>query len=378
MLDKSRMSDDEWREYWVEYWKTARNEAEGRWGSVLTNLAPQLSPAVDAQGKRHVACPVHGGKDGFRVYKDFESTGGGHCNTCGGFHDGFSLLQWANGWDARTSVEEVMTHLKGGQGKAKPQFKAPPVKTPASNKPDNQSLRNSLNRVWMQTLSMEHRDADPARRYLARRGLSIQAPEGIRFHPSLGYHDGDKMVGYYPAIVAVVMGANGQPVTLHRTYLTREGQKAPVASPKKLMMYPDDRKIVGGAIHLVKHARVLGVAEGIESALAAIQGTGIPTWSTVNALMLESFVPPAGVEQLIVFVDKDKPTKPHPKGHGQEAAMKLVQRAWAMGIKATAIVPKGEIPEGEKSLDWLDILQRDGMSGFPSLASVRLAMLRAA
>ena len=78
---------------------------------------------------------------------------------------------------------------------------------------------------------------------------------------------------------------------------------------------------------------------------------------------------------VIVFSDKDRPSKEHPRGHGQEASIRLVERMWAMGKKAMAITPKGEIPEGEKSLDWLDILNRDGVAGFPSYEAVQRAML---
>lgn len=376
----SGMSDAERRAYWVAYWNSAREGAAGRWGSILSRLAPQLTPAIDANAKRHVPCPVHGGKDGFRMWKDFETTGAGICNSCGSFHDGFALLQWANGWDARTAVDAVTEYLNGGQVQAMPKHVPPPVKSPAQTAAENESLKKSLNKVYMATVSVRHREAGPLRRYLARRGITIEAPDNLRFHPSLGYYDpvAERTTGYYPAIIAVVMGVNGQPVTLHRTYLTPDGFKAEVDSPRKMMMYPDDRELSGGAIRLMPHGRVLGVAEGLETSLAAIQGTRIPTWSTVNATLLEQFVPPPGVEQLIVFVDKDRPTKPHPKGHGQEAGLKLVQRAWAMGIKAAAITPSGEIPEGEKSLDWNDVLKRYGTSGFPSLESVRLSMLRAA
>jgi hypothetical protein len=41
-----------------------------------------------------------------------------------------------------------------------------------------------------------------------------------------------------------------------------------------------------------------------------------------------------------------------------------------MGIKASAIVPAGDIPLGQKSLDWLDILIRDGVLGFPSIQAI--------
>jgi hypothetical protein len=144
------------------------------------------------------------------------------------------------------------------------------------------------------------------------------------------------------------------------------------------MRYPADRQLTGGAIRLVGPGPVLAVAEGLETALAVMEGTGFPVWCAVNAHLMENFVPTGGVGRVLVFADKDRPTNQHPKGHGQEAARNLVLRLWEMGIQATAIVPAGEIPPGQKSLDWLDILNRDGKAGFPSLQNVERAMRRAA
>lgn len=75
---------------------TVQRAASGRWGDVLTALSPNLAPAVEKRG-RHVPCPIHGGRDGFRVFRDFETTGGGICNTCGSFPSGFKLLEWSTG-----------------------------------------------------------------------------------------------------------------------------------------------------------------------------------------------------------------------------------------------------------------------------------------
>ena len=78
--------------------KDIKQQANGYWGDITLALAPQLAQASDNIGK-HVPCPIHGGKDGFRLFKDFKATGGGICNTCGEFTDGYALLQWLNGWD---------------------------------------------------------------------------------------------------------------------------------------------------------------------------------------------------------------------------------------------------------------------------------------
>lgn len=349
--------------------------ARGRWGEILVALAPQLQNAIDRTG-RHVPCPVHGGKDGYRVFKDVEASGGSVCNTCGVFADGFATLMWANGWDFSTALNAVAEYLRTGASSAA-RLAAPKVASVEVGEAD-EKLRQALNRVWNETVPVSDRDAEPARLYLARRGLSIRPPDTLRFHPSLSYYDGEKKIGEFPAIIAMVTGAQGKPVTVHRTYLTTDGKKAPVESPKKLMSYPKNRKLVGGAIRLVDPGPVLAVAEGLETALAVMEGTGLPVWCAVNAYLLEHFEAPPEVRRVIVFADKDRPTAQHPRGHGQEAARQLVQRLWAKGIQASAIVPAGDIPAGQKSLDWLDILNRDGAQAFPSLQSIDARLRKAA
>ncbi|PZP55880.1 MAG: hypothetical protein DI596_10955, partial [Azospira oryzae] len=312
-----------------------RPVARGRWGEILAALAPHLIPALERKG-RHMPCPVHGGRDGYRVFKDVDETGGSVCNTCGVFPDGFATLMWANGWDFPTALRAVAGYLCVGTSTGRPARK---VKPEPQKGEDDEKLRQALNRVWNESIPIMDRDAEPARLYLARRGISIRPPETIRFHPSLAYYDGDKKAaGGYPAIIAMVTGAQGNPVTIHRTYLTPDGKKAPVESPKKLMAYPKDRRIVGGAIRLVEAGSVLAVAEGLETSLAVLEGTGLPVWCAVNAYLLEHLVPPESVRRVIVFADKDRATEQHPRGHGQEAARRLVQRLWEMGIKASAIV----------------------------------------
>src|SRR5471032_2509610 len=64
--------------------------------------------AVGSRGPgMHVACPVHGGRDGFRLYNDYHDTGGGVCNTCGGFRDGFKLLAWIRNYTRKDAVRDV-------------------------------------------------------------------------------------------------------------------------------------------------------------------------------------------------------------------------------------------------------------------------------
>ena len=73
-------------------------------------------------------------------------------------------------------------------------------------------------------------------------------------------------------------------------------------------------------------AGVLGVAEGIGTALAVHCATGMPVWSTINTTMLEGFEIPEGVEMVIVWADKDRSEA------GQRSAQVLKTRLWAAGI----------------------------------------------
>lgn len=352
-----------------------KDDARGRWASILQDLAPTLTDAVGRQG-RHVPCPVHGGRDGFRVFRDVDETGGGVCNTCGYFADGFSLLMWINGWEFGKTIRAVASHLAGVRASH-----IVPRASLVAHRPgpaDDAVRRNRLNRTWRESLPLTHRDAEPARLYLARRGLAVRVPPALRFHPELGYYADNGLVGRYPAILAQLSGQDGDALTLHRTYLTVDGQKAPVEAPRKLMRPPLARELAGGAMRLADPGGRLAVTEGIETALAVLEATGIPAWATGNAHLLETFVPPPGVHQVLVFADKDRPSRQHPLGHGQEAARSLVTRLWAMGIRAGAIAPAADIPEGRKGVDWLDVFNHLGSAGFPALGSVERALTRAA
>lgn len=368
-----------------EFSEAVKRAAHGRWVDILVSLAPHLAEAADRM-PHHVPCPIHGGKDGFRFCREAkrstDETGITICNTCGIHADGWATLMWANSWSFGTAFKEVAHYLgmrvsDGPRATPAVPIIPPKVIDPEQIAVDDAKRRSALQRIANQSLSISHPAAEPARLYLARRGISVAIPDTLRFSTSLPYYaDENTKIGDFPVLIAMVSDKSGKPVTIHRTFLTRDGKKAPVDCPKKLMMYPSDRSVSGGAIRIAgrSDAPIACAAEGIETSLAVLeafqelvnQGT-VSVWCTVTAGLMAQFEPPAGIDQLFVFADKDRPCDQHPKGHGQEAALQLVQRCWASGIKASAVVPKGDIPAGAKSLDWLDILNRDGIAGFPVL-----------
>lgn len=86
-----------------------KEAAAGRWLDVVTSLTSFNSEFFNGQ---HQACPMCGGKDRFRAFKDFNETGGCICNQCGKFADGISLLQRAN----NSSTAEVCIALESFLG----------------------------------------------------------------------------------------------------------------------------------------------------------------------------------------------------------------------------------------------------------------------
>jgi hypothetical protein len=186
----------------------------------------------------------------------------------------------------------------------------------------------------------------PVGQYLVHRGLGklTKAPQALRM-AALPYFDDGREIGRFPVMLAAVTDPNMGMVALHRTYISTGGRKAPVPQPKKLSRTTG--LLAGASIKLFEPTRidgklVLGVAEGIETALGCYLASGIPTWSCMNAGGVRSFDWPQGLQSLIIFADNDA------SGVGQAAGHDLAGRAAAAGIEVRVLVPE---PVGT---DWLD------------------------
>ena len=342
-----------------------RATAKGAWLPILAALAPELREAIAKPGKRHVPCPVHGGQDGFRLFPDAAQSGGGICNSCGAKPDGFALLMWLKGW----GFPEALAAVAGVLGLSGPHATAVVTRIPAPNPPAanrDGKLKALLSQTLRESVPIHHPDAEPLRRYLNRRGLASNLPDwpGLRFHPGMSYRDEDgKPIGQYPVLLALLENG-GKPVTLHRTFLTNDGHKAPVDCPKKMLPVPSDRQLTGAAVRLGQPCLTLGVAEGIETALAIRQATGMTVWPVTTASLLHCFDIPPEVKKLVVWADLDRPSAKTGIQAGLEAANRLAQRAAEWGLEVVIRVPEGNIPEYAKSVDWLDVLNHSGIPAF--------------
>lgn len=325
--------------------------AKGLWICILLLLAPQLRHALERIA-RHVPCPVHGGKDGFRTFPDVAETGGGCCNTCGNFPNGILLLEWVNNWSRSEVVRKVEAVLRDGLypgliPEAHPPSLAGPIK-------ENPFHARRLQQVWEESLPGDHPDAVIIRTYFQNRGLSrVPIPSCLRYNPALDYYQDGQLIGRFPAMVAVVSDPDGRPVCIHRTYLTATGEKAPVSSPKKLMHPTRLGATKGGAIRLFEAGYQLIVAEGIETALSAHLDTGIPAWAAVSAGGMEGLILPEQVGEIIICADHDPKEK---GGRGQIAAERLAERLYRENV--VVYISEPPIP----GMDWNDAL-KGGLDG---------------
>lgn len=330
---------------------------KGKWFFLFQDLAPELDNAIQANFG-HVACPVHGGTDGFRFYKDANDSGGGICNSCGAFPTGFKLLSWVLSIPEKEAFSMVAKWYRGETLTptipTRPAFKPAPTIDPAV-------AREYIARVWREALDIK---GSPVEKYLINRGIY---PENIspilRYHPRLKYIHGKgenrKDYGFFPALIAPFRDQQGNIVCLHRIFLTPDGLKAPVPDAKKMSM--TSGKLVGSAIRLHQlTGDTLGVAEGIETAEAAFAISRQPTWATGTAGLMESMWLPESVRHLLIWEDKDQ------SGRGSRAAAVLEARAIERGITVERLVPPGMLTETVTNIDWLDVLTTLGMEAFPS------------
>ena len=140
-----------------------------------------------------------------------------------------------------------------------------------------------------------------------------------------------------PAMVAAVTAPDGSLVNCHLTYLTKDGQKV-------------TRRVMPGSLPEGCCVRlweprdgVLGVAEGIETAMAAAARFKLPVVAAINANRLAAWEPPAGVKEVYVFGDNDESYT------GQAAAYNLARKL----VLKHNLIANVTIPP-ETGTDWAD------------------------
>jgi putative DNA primase/helicase len=295
--------------------------ANGRWRSIL--------PAIGIDPKfltgKNGPCPICGGRDRWR-FDDKRGDGTWICTHCGAGQGVKLAMMYTGIADFKTIADKIESVI----GKAPPEPPRPELSDAVK--------RAALNKLWRASMSVIA--GDPVDLWMHHRGLGTSSyPACLRFCPQ-ARHSGPPM-SFHPAMLAKVTDAAGRPVMIHRTYLTMSGAKAPV---DKVRMFCAGKVPPGSAVRLAPAASVMGVAEGIETALAATKLFEVPTWAALNDGGVEKFEPPAGTERLIIFGDNDA------NGAGQKAAYALASRL-ALRMQVEVKIPDAA------GADWNDVLR---------------------
>ncbi len=269
------------------------------WPAVLVRLG---IPEESLRPKKAGPCPACGGRDRF-TFDNRKLRGDFICRGCGA-GDGFGLLMRVYGWgfsEARRRVLQAAV-IEIHDPSAAPSLDA-------SGLPPRQRQVESAAEPTRRVCTLARSacaiaDCPDAVDYLESRGLwPLPVDCGLKAHPSVEYFAEGRRVGKFPALLAEVRDRAGALVTVHVTYL-RGGRKLEGNEPRKILSPLTGRE--GCAVRLMLPTDVLGIAEGIETALSAAVLEQVPVWAALNTALLSKFEPPEGVRTLRVYADRDE------------------------------------------------------------------------
>jgi putative DNA primase/helicase len=302
---------------WID---DVKDHATGRWRGILLTMGIGEAFLTGKNGP----CPMCGGTDRWR-WLNSEGRGTWVCTRCGA-GDGWRLLELYKGWDFKTAVKEVREALGIVD------------RDPRRHEATDEQKREWSRRLWMEAVPITK--GDPVDLYLEARGVGepVSYAKALRFHPSCRFSDSMSL----PAMLAILQTSEGKGSLCHRTFLSPDGRKADVIEPKKIM---PGKVPPGSAIRLGAVSSVLGVAEGIETALAALHRFEHPVWALVSTSGMQSWMPPEGVEEVPIYAD-------HDKNHaGFAAAFHLSKSLLMKGIASSVVIPP------RPGSDWADYTQ---------------------
>jgi len=278
LFPRGRRSGDEWR------LANIRGDAPRKTGScVITLRGPHAGDWIDFDGNQ----------------------GGGP----------ISAIEETTGLDGRALIAEAAEIA--GVAPGTPERRAPPTSPPVRRDPALEIARLTAGAVPL--------SGSVGEAYLRARGLSDPGSPDLLFHPDLP--DFDSRRGW-PGLIALARIADGTRAPgIHRTFLLDDGSaKAPAG--KKML-----GSVAEAAVRLFSMPEDghIGVAEGIETALAAHALFGTAVWAALSADGLARFRWPGGTTRVTIYADAGDA--------GRQAAATLSDRLNRVDIPNEIVVP---------------------------------------
>lgn len=201
-------------------------------------------------------------------------------------------------------------------------------------------LRQRARKLWRDSVPL---GGTQAAAYLERRSL-FAASQALRFCEAAPLGRG-RDVRFRPALVAAVQDGETL-LAVQRTFLEwgRPRRARDLGDPRRMLGRP-----YGGAVRLAEPGPVLGLAEGIETAMSAMVILGLPVWATLGSKRLCTISLPPGVERLVLLPDRD--------AAGRAGAARALEVYVSAGLRVEVVWP----PVGFK--DWNDVLRKGGKGG---------------
>ena len=228
----------------------------------------------------HIDCPICQSKKSFRINR-YNGRASYICKCgSGGI---IKLLQEVRGCDFKTIANEIDKTFNIERTKDY---------TPTTN--------TTLNDCVSKFLTLRKPACTQVQEYLNNRGITIMPRSGVRY--SQNNFDQEYNCNF-AAMYAIASNEYNEAVYRHLTYL-KDGNKANIKNNKKMLKLSDQSGSV--SVKMFPHQDVLGIAEGIETALSAQTISKVPTWAALNSSLLKRFKAPIGVKKLYIFADNDK------------------------------------------------------------------------
>ncbi len=209
----------------------------------------------------------------------------------------------------------------------------------------NEYQSESFKRIWGEIESINTRPENAASRYLKQRGINSDVfPSTLGFIRELKYSEKGK-TSFHPALVGKITNSEGFLKGVMRTYITEDGYKASVDTPKKCL-----GEIKGCGVRLGNIVGpVVHITEGIETGLAIYAAINQPVIAALNAGNQKTLEFESCIKEVHMWPDKDLSLT------GQRESELAAEAFMAKGLKVILHASNLDIPEGQSSIDWLDI-----------------------